>query len=100
MKNKLKKCPFCGGEAHVFENETQKEYYVRCRKCYARTDVYRVSKADAIAAWNQRAVEPTFTREELEFIIALCNEYEVGECPSILRKCAAALKGSCYENGK
>ena len=91
----LKKCPFCGGKAIKSKDNS----YVECTKCGAKIDYFACGKADAIAVWNRRA-EPTFTKEELEFIMLFCNEYEVGECPSILRKCEAALKGGCYGNGK
>ena len=83
MASKLKKCPFCG-------------------------------KGDAIAAWNRRAdhivdanknAEPTFTKEELKYILILAQQIpHIFIAPNYLAgiktKCEAALKGSCYENGK
>lgn len=89
MASELKRCPFCGGKAqHIADGG---DHWVECKDCKTTSKFYH-PEAEAIDAWNRRA-SPTFTRDELEFIIAFCNEYEVGECPSILRKCEAALKG-------
>lgn len=48
---KLKPCPFCG-------SEDLKAFipYVRCLACFA-TGPERLTQAEAIAAWNQRANE-------------------------------------------
>lgn len=96
MDSKLKKCPLCGGEAEVFLGD---DWYVECKSCLANTTHYSV-KADAIAAWNQRADAPMFTREELEAIGSLVfRAYPNGGIMSevehsILAKCEAALKGA------
>lgn len=49
---KLKPCPFCGGEAVVHTLGTG--YMVECLECAVRT-VCENTKAEAIAAWNGRA---------------------------------------------
>lgn len=60
MSEKLKPCPFCGGEAEskssvdIFGHEGF--FSVLCRKCYARTDYYE-TEAEVIEAWNRRADE-------------------------------------------
>lgn len=52
MKNeKLKSCPFCGGEAKIMQAHNP---YVICTKCHVSTPMFSW-KADAIAAWNRRA---------------------------------------------
>ena len=55
-KNKLKKCPFCGGEAiesaFSWGNITD-EYTIQCTICGVRTTVLK--KEEAIEAWNRRA---------------------------------------------
>jgi Lar family restriction alleviation protein len=48
---KLKPCPFCGGEAHIFGHT--KSWGVLCTKCYVSTLNYE-TEAAAIAAWNGR----------------------------------------------
>lgn len=102
MASKLKKCPFCGGEAEVYLGD---DWYVECTHCCASVSHY-VSEADAIAVWNRRA-EPTFTREELDMIRRGAAEifgnsekclknFKIGKSRiirSILVKCAAAQKG-------
>ena len=51
----LKPCPFCGGEAEVYEeeDESQEWVYVRCVDCWARTDG-NDTEIGARDAWNQR----------------------------------------------
>lgn len=51
----LKTCPFCGGEAEVYEeeDESQEWIYVRCVDCWARTDG-NDTEIGARDAWNQR----------------------------------------------
>lgn len=70
----LKKCPFCGGEAKVSVTEEARRWrvwYVKCRKCHARTDGYyepddlddeinpygKITETveDAVRLWNRRA---------------------------------------------
>ena len=56
---KLKPCPFCGGEAHLFQN---KPWYVvvQCFSCGAQiarqfNKIEELSLDDrAVAAWNRR----------------------------------------------
>lgn len=60
MTERLKRCPFCGGEAKtmptsgVFEDE--RFWLVLCPKCYAKSRDF-VTKAEAAVAWNRRADE-------------------------------------------
>ena len=60
MTDKLKPCPFCGGEdVDLLENiEIQgvKVCFVNCKSCQANGTMYLTSKKrEAIAAWNRRA---------------------------------------------
>ena len=50
---KLKRCPFCGGEPELWHNKTW-DYVVRCTICGARTRQHHDNDAGAIIAWNQR----------------------------------------------
>lgn len=60
---KLKPCPFCGGEAEVLRNPIINgaihNAVVHCEECKARTTIY-VFEKDAIEAWNTRAVDERF----------------------------------------
>lgn len=53
---KLKSCPFCEGEAEIFEDEP-KQFYVACTnpecKCEACLP-FATTKEEAIKAWNTR----------------------------------------------
>jgi len=59
---KLKKCPFCGGEAYIlgwkadkaFEGEDT--YTIRCYKCKISIAI-NGTKQQAIEAWNKRTKE-------------------------------------------
>lgn len=54
---KLKRCPFCGGEALVcikpFIGESGRGFVVECDGCWASTGYYETEE-EAIEAWNRR----------------------------------------------
>jgi len=50
---KLLPCPFCGGEANVFQFDTD-DAYVACSQCNGTNGVNYPSEEAAIAAWNTR----------------------------------------------
>lgn len=61
MSEKLKPCPFCGGNAELYswtaDNTEHYRYYrVGCKKCYAGTLTY-CNMDIAIISWNKRANE-------------------------------------------
>ena len=57
----LKSCPFCGGEAYLFEASESvwdlkpHDFTVICRTCRAGIHRYFPTKEEAIEAWNRRA---------------------------------------------
>ena len=58
-KEKLKSCPFCGGEARVTGSESLGSvnyYYVYCTECNTCTDEY-AGRQSAIEAWNKRVAD-------------------------------------------
>lgn len=55
--NKLKPCPFCGGEAEITKNICA--VYIRCKDCKSTTAAFTAmietcALNDAIEAWNRR----------------------------------------------
>lgn len=58
--NKLKPCPFCGGEAELLaEEDSIDSYWVRCpnSECSAKTFEYSCGD-HAINKWNTRTQDP------------------------------------------
>lgn len=51
---KLKPCPFCGGEAHLVYTIGRGLWMAECGECEIETPI-KDSESDAIAAWNRRA---------------------------------------------
>ena len=56
-KEKLKPCPFCGGEAYANETDWKGWWHgwVICEKCGVKID--KQTKDEAIEAWNRRYKE-------------------------------------------
>lgn len=57
MTNKLKPCPFCGGEGEiriVMRSNKPDGYWIRCQNCMAAIDVYN-TQYESVIAWNRRA---------------------------------------------
>lgn len=52
MMEKLKPCPFCGGEAKVMDRGFP--HWVYCTKCYAKVHGGTRDEKDSIEAWNRR----------------------------------------------
>lgn len=57
----LKRCPFCGGEAHLYSSEIcpSIDVVVECVKCHAGTQFFndgdpKKLQKKAIEAWNRR----------------------------------------------
>ena len=51
--DKLKYCPFCGGEAKRAHYETDDIHCVYCTSCLAHTTMMPTEE-EAVAAWNNR----------------------------------------------
>lgn len=67
MDEKLKPCPFCGGEARMATQEGRPvHHFVSCVNCLASSNSlipHGDTKEDAIAAWNRRTPAETVSRE-------------------------------------
>lgn len=66
--NKLKRCPFCGGEAFVAGSG----HWIACKDCLAESDFYDY-EYEAIEAWNTRKPMERIV-EHLEEELKLADE--------------------------
>lgn len=57
MSEELKPCPFCGGEAAIYEPITTRFWFVRCSNgdTCSTCGPDRGTRSEAIEAWNTRA---------------------------------------------
>lgn len=71
MTEKLKKCPFCGGEAHIYKAmEDYPNWVVECMECRIGTS-WHADRGKAIKLWNARAADenPPLTLDELRQMV-------------------------------
>jgi Lar family restriction alleviation protein len=54
MSETLLPCPFCGGEAAIFQGSDENQHTVRCVQCAIKMPIM-LNREGAIEAWNQRA---------------------------------------------
>lgn len=63
MSEKLKPCPFCGGEAEYERFNNPKTWFtVRCSRCGCQTDGFCINHDDATAAENKAANAAVWNR--------------------------------------
>lgn len=60
MSDELKPCPWCGKAPTLHYSDITEEWHVYCYHgdCMVSPYVFKLTKAEAIAAWNTRADEP------------------------------------------
>lgn len=100
---KLKPCPFCGGEATVWNGNIDDDYPdvyydVYCTACNCMTPKFH-TKESAITFWNRR--EPIKVVEQIEAEIEssdkYISEYDDSEVQKAynkgMRKCLEIVKG-------
>ena len=67
MTDKIKSCPFCGGEAEIEQGIGRFEHSVVCQDCRCKTRIHAFEE-EAIEAWN--------TRKPMDRIIEQLEEKE------------------------
>ena len=74
-KNKLLRCPFCGGEAHVTCSPDYPQYrVVSCISCGLQAQWYHDDEEEAIEHWNTRTSAKNGILKELVKIDKDINE--------------------------
>ena len=98
-EEKLKPCPFCGGQASANESGWQGWWHgwVICKKC--EVSIHRDTKEEAIKIWNQRVADDGKTLScfkchgKGEYPVPIDPDYSWDECEQ--HKCEV-----CGGNGK
>jgi hypothetical protein len=110
MSDKIKPCPFCGGEAHLVQTGLPDRYRIECSwnaLCFAhKTLVEYLDRDVAIEQWNKRAqtIHKSWERMEnpygeLEGFMCVCghqSQSATNYCPH----CGAKMDGSEIEGRK
>lgn len=73
MTDKLRECPFCGGEAKLRNRGMNTPNYVFCENCGAVSKITE-TEADAIKAWNKRSYIDEIV-EQLERLPNVNSDY-------------------------
>ena len=77
--NKLKPCPFCGGEAELYQTYNGC-YQVECHKCGARSCIEK-KKENVISNWNMRSTTERKSKTmTLDEAIEYCEEVTIKNC--------------------
>lgn len=77
--NKLKPCPFCGGEAELYQTYNGC-YQVECHKCGARSCIEK-KKENVISNWNMRSTTERKSKTmTLDEAIEYCEEVTTKNC--------------------
>ena len=97
MSDRLKPCPFCGGEAHAITqftgsfDELVAHHSISCNGCGV-VAFFEDTEAEAVEAWNTRATDDRFIHgRELRELV----EREFAE-----RTCHVVPHGYCIANGE
>ena len=79
MYNELKPCPFCGGEAELYQSYCG-YYQIECHQCSARSCT-AVEKESVISNWNMRSTTERKSKTmTLDEAIEYCEEVATKNC--------------------
>lgn len=79
MRNELKPCPFCGGEAELYQSYCG-YYQIECHQCSARSCT-AVEKESVISNWNMRSTTERKSKTmTLDEAIEYCEEVTIKNC--------------------
>ena len=98
--DKMRKCPFCGGEARAIVirvAEDAEQTYVECKDCFAKTEGIEGAYSDfpnATLEWNTRPLEDELLAA-LEYVLPAIDE-EWGECGCVGSSPDCPNPSPCY----
>lgn len=79
MRNELKPCPFCGGEAELYQSYCG-YYQIECHQCSARSCM-AVEEESVISNWNMRSTTEIKSKTmTLDEAIERCEEVATKNC--------------------
>lgn len=79
MHNELKPCPFCGGEAEIYQSYCG-YYQIECHQCSARSCM-AVEEESVISNWNMRSTTERKSKTmTLDEAIEYCEEVTTKNC--------------------
>lgn len=100
MNKELKPCPFCGGEATLYDYEESRDIYDKETLGYVDTEYFtkygvdcefcgcivadRNSETEAIEAWNTRKPIDEVVEQLEECSVNYCKEYGYAEDENVL----------------
>ena len=106
MKEELKPCPFCGGEAKIIEDRHlsgQPYYWICCSKCKIEQGKTYSSKYYATHVWNTR-VPKSVSNRVIQYTVPHyrhCIEYKefTGTCMAKFRALGLSTRSQCKPFG-
>ena len=93
MTEKLKPCPFCGGEAEVVKTTKESPWNIGCKNCGCVLFTHYHVQRLAIEAWNRRASSPIYG----QWILYEDEDTNAWEC-SVCHKTQQLMNGTPFEN--
>ena len=94
MKEKLKRCPFCGGTANIAKGQI--EFWAYCPHCGAQTELYETDQ-EVAKAWNTRKIEEAQAAEIARLLGNIEAIKKIVDKPPLSIYAAARIYAECCD---